>query len=259
MADSEVGNFLKELAGEQPESILDKPLNLGTDEEPEKETPVRKVELDEDGYPKNRQGRRKREKDEQRDSEIQQLNERVKVLSESEKFKEEVGDDYKKLLEPIFGTAGDDGKYDPRRELATKNLIAAFDMMKESSKKEVLSALESRNAEESNAQREADNEVDEMLDNVESDHGLDMSDNNVRSGFITLMEKMSPKYSDGNIKEFADPDAVAEAYMALQKSGGSSRAKELASRGMTRSGESQPSNLQQDAIERYMKENGLEW
>lgn len=258
MADSEVGNFLKELAGEQQESILDKPLNLGTDEEPEKETPVRKVELDEDGYPKNRQGRRKRERDEQRDSEIQQLNERVKVLSESEKFKEEVGDDYKKLLEPIFGTAGDDGKYDPRRELATKNLIAAFDMMKESSKKEVLKALESRNTEESNAQREADSEVEAILDTAE-EYGINIEDEDTRSGFLTFVEKMSAKYKDGNVKEFPDADNVAEAFIAISKSGGSSRAKELASRGMTRSGESQPSNLQQNAIERYMEDNGLAW
>ena len=258
MADSEVGNFLKELAGEQQESILDKPLNLGTDEEPEKETPVRKVELDEDGYPKNRQGRRKREKDEQRDSEIQQLNERVKVLSESEKFKEEVGDDYKKLLEPIFGTAGEDGKYDPRREQATKNLIAAFEGMKESAKKEWLAEIDSRQSEETKAQKEADNEVDEFLE-MARDEGLNVDDDNVDAGLRTLMGKMSSKYSDGNIKEFADPEAVIETYKELQKSGGSSRARELASRGMTRSGESQPSNLQQDAIERYMKENGLEW
>ena len=76
---------------------------------------------------------------------------------------------------------------------------------------------------------------------------------------VTLMERMSKKYDDGNIKEFADSEAVIETYKELQKRGGSTRARELADRSMTRSGESQPSTLPQNAVERYMKENGLEW
>ncbi len=207
----------------------------------------------------NRQGRRRREKDTQRDNEIQQLTGRVQQLSEVDKFKEDVGDDYKKLLEPIFGNADEKGNYDPKRELATNNLISAFKKLEETAQNKILAAIESRNSQETTAQREADSEVDDMLDRVEEDYDLDMSDDNVRSGFITLMEKMSPKYEDGNIKEFADPDAVAEAYKALQKRGGNSRAKELAERSMTRSGESQPSTLPQNAIDRYMIENGLDW
>lgn len=258
MADNEVNRFLKELAGEQPESILDKPLDLGTDEEPEKEAPVRKVELDEDGYAKNRQGRRKRQHDEDLRNEISQLNERVKVLSEADKFKQETGDDYHELLKTIYGNADEKGNYDPKRDLATKNLIMAFDKMKESAKKEFIEAYESRSNEESKAEKEADKEVDEFLD-IAEDEGLDIDDDATRSGLVTLMERMSKKYDDGNIKEFADSEAVVEAYKSLQKRGGSSRAKDLADRSMTRSGESQPSKLQENAIETYMRENGLEW
>jgi len=249
---AELDEFLKALEPEQ--SIMDKP--LVTDEEPEKETPVRRVELDEDGYPKNRQGRRKRAKDDELRNEIQQLNERVRTLSEADKFKEDVGGDYKKLLEPIFGTAGDDGKYDPRRELATKNLIAAFEGMKESAKKEFLAERDSRSQEDLHEQQQADDEVDEFLD-IAEDEGLNIEDENTRRGLITLMERMSKKYEDGNIKEFADAEGVVDAYKELQKRGGSSKAKELASRSMTRSGESQPSKLPQNAIERFMTENGL--
>ena len=78
--DPELNSFLKEF--QQPaDTVLDKPLETKTDEEPEKETPVRRVELDEDGYPKNREGRRKRQEDERLRDEVTQLNERVKVLS----------------------------------------------------------------------------------------------------------------------------------------------------------------------------------
>lgn len=245
--------FLKDL-GIPQESILDKPLKL--DSEPEKEEePV------EDEEPAKNRAYRRLEKryQQERDSGIA-MAERIKVLSEVDKFKEDISaSDYKKLLEPIFGNVDEKGNYDPKRELATKNLIQAFEGMKESAKKELLAEFESRTSEETTAQKEADGEVSEMLEHVEDDYGLDMSNDAVRSGFITLMEKMSPKYNDGNIKEFADPDAVAEAYKALQRRGGSNRAKELADRSMTRSGESQPSKLPQNAIDRYMEDNGLAW
>ena len=254
MADSEVGNFLKELAGEQPESILDKPLDLGTpaDEEAEKPAPVKRYELDEDGYPKNRLGRRMRSQDEERANEIQQLNERVKQLSEVDRFKQEVGDDHLKKVEAIFGT-------DTPEKLAATNLLKeALQGMTERAKAETLREIGQEREVETKAQREADNEVDEFLE-MAREEGLNVDDDNVDAGLRTLMGRMSSKYPDGNIKEFADPEAVIETYKELQKRGGSSRARELADRSLTRSGESQPSTLPQNAIERYMKENGLEW
>lgn len=252
MADT-LEEFLKDLSPKE-ESILDKPLiPEKTDKEPEKETPeIIKYELDEDGYPKNRFGRRKRAGDERLRDEVLQLTERVKVLSEVGKFKEEVGDDDLKKVEAIFGT-------DTAEKLAATNILKeALSGMSEKAKKAALEEIDSREQEETGAQKEADDEVDDMLDRVEDDYKLDMSDENTRRGFITLMEKMSPKYKDtDDIKEFADPDAVAEAYLALQKRSGSSRARELADRSMTRSGESQPSVLPQNAIDRFMEEKGL--
>ena len=252
MADkTEVNQFLKDL-GAPEESIMDKPLVV-TDEEPEKETPERRVaELDEDGYPKNRQGRRKRAHDEELRNEISQLNERVKQLSEVEKFKAEAGDDPITKVEAIFGTN-------------TPDKLAATNLLKEAllgMSKRTLDEIEARNTQQSQAEREeakeADSEVDEFLETAE-DEGLDVSDENVRNGLITLMEKMSRKYNDGNIKEFADPEAVVETFKELQKRQGSSRAKELASRSMARSGESEPSKLPQNAIDRFMADSGLGW
>lgn len=256
---SELNSFLKDL-GVPEESILDKPLTITepTNEDPEKDAPIKKVELDEDGYPKNRYGRRRRERDEEKDSQIRQLTERVQQLSETDKFKAEVGDDYRKLLEGIYGNVDENGNYDPKRDQATKNLIMAFDKMKESAKKEFIAENENRSSEETQAQKEADGEVDAFLDMAEEE-GLDIENDSVRSGLVTLMERMSSKYKDGNIKEFADAEGVIEAFKEIQKRGGSSRARELADRSMTRSGESQPSKLPQNAIDRYMEENGLAW
>jgi hypothetical protein len=184
-----------------------------------------------------------------RDENIQ-LNERVKVLSEVSRFKEEVGDDDLKKVEAIFGTDT------PEKLAATNILKEALSGLTEKAKKETLRELDSRQEEESGAQKEADDEVDSFLDTAE-DEGLDIEDENTRKGLITLMERMSSKYNDGNIKEFADPEAVIETYKELQKRSGSSKARELASRSMTRSGESQPSKLEQSAVERFMTEQGL--
>jgi len=245
MPENEMSEFLKEL-GVPEESVLDKPLT----EEP---APEKEDESEsEDKVFKNRFARRKEKEAQRLRDEVTQLTERVKVLSEVGRFKEEVGDDDLKKVEAIFGTDT------PEKLAATNILKEALSGMTEKAKQETLREIESREGKQTEAQKEADNEVDDILERVEDDYNLDMSDESVRSGYLTLMEKMSPKYDDGNIKEFADPDAVAETYIALQKRQNSSKAKELASRSMTRSGESQPSKLPQNAIDRFMEENGLQ-
>jgi hypothetical protein len=239
---AELDEFLKDL---QSESIMDKPLNVSTEseEEPEKETNEEEVR-------KNRYTRRREAEAQRLRDENIQLNERVKVLSEVGTFKEEVGDDDLKKVEAIFGTDT------PEKLAATNILKEALSGLTEKAKKETLRELDSRQEEETGAQKESDDEVDEFL-NIAEDEGLDTEDDNTRKGLITLMERMSSKYNDGNIKEFADPEAVIETYKELQKRTGSSKARELASRSMTRSGESQPSKLPQNAIDRFMVENGM--
>jgi len=235
---SELTDFLKEAGGE---SILNKP--LVTDEAPEKETPDEEIK-------KNRYTRRREAEAQRLRDENIQLNERVKVLSEVGKFREEVGDDPLKKIEAIFGT-------DTPEKLAATNLLKeAISGMSDRAKAEALQEIDSRGEQESEAQKEADDEVDEFLETAE-DEGLDIDDDNTRKGLITLMERMSSKYNDGNVKEFADPEAVIETYKELQKRQGSSKAKDLASRSMTRGGESQPSQLEQSSVERFMAEHGL--
>jgi len=67
---------------------------------------------------------------------------------------------------------------------------------------------------------------------------------------------MSPKDANGKIAQYADHHAVWEVYQSrVQKP--DTRAKDLASRAMTPSGQSQPSTIQDDATARYLRENGL--
>lgn len=241
---AELDEFLKSIKPE--ESIFDKPLDVT----PETEEPEKDIAAEEE-IKKNRYTRRREAEAQRLRDENLQLNERVKVLSELGKFKEEVGDDPLKKIEAIFGT-------DTPEKLAATNLLKeAISGMSDRAKAEALQEIDSRGEKETEAQKEADDEVDGFLETAE-DEGLDIEDESTRKGLITLMERMSSKYSDGNVKEFADPEAVIETYKELQKRQSSGKARELASRSMQRSGESQPSKLEQTAIERYMSENGLQ-
>lgn len=231
------------LKGVEGKSIVDKSL-VPEETEPEKDN----AEIEE--RKKNRYTRRREAENQRLRDENFQLNERVKVLSEVGKFKEEVGDDDLKKLDAIFGT-------DTAEKLAATNILKeALSGLPEKAKQAALKEIDARGEQETEAQKEADSEVDEFLEKA-ADEGLDIDDDNVRGGLITLMERMSKKYPDGNVKEFADDDGVIDAYKELQKRSSSNKARELASRSMTRSGESQPSKLPQNAIDRFMEENGL--
>ena len=79
--------------------------------------------------------------------------------------------------------------------------------------------------------------VEDFLEDVGEKAGVDFdSDDETRKGYLTLMERLSPKDEDGNITEYADPYAVWEIY-ASRKTKDASRNKNLASRSMAKSSE----------------------
>lgn len=247
---SEQTEFLKDLdiAGE---NVLDAPITGSS--EPEKEsTESQELQL------KNRRERRLAEKwQKERESNIA-LNARLEALSESQKIRETTEEaDYLKRVAKIYGDAT------PEAKEATELLKEALRGVHESARKEALTeALETFNKDkkerddDSKAVEKEENEIEEGLERIEDEFNVDFSDQNTRKGFLTLLEKLSPKDRDGNIKEYADFITAYEVYES-QKSKSSSRAKELASRSMTHGGASQESKLQDDATIRFLKENDI--
>ena len=238
---SEQTEFLKEL---EVDDVLTKPLTEETEVQEE-------TAEDADMKLKNRRERRLAAKlQAEREANID-LNARLQTITESQALRKGTEEaDYLKRIEKIYGNAT------PEAKEATELLKEALQGLKESAKTEALAELDGRQTSETQAVKTEERNLDNIMDTVEEEYGIDMSNDSERKGFLTLLERVSPKDSDGNIIEYADPDTVAEVYLS-RKERSSSRAKELSSRSMTRSGASQPSKLEDDAAVRFLRENGI--
>lgn len=248
---NEQEKFLEEL-GVKEESILDKPLELPVEDNAEpKEESAEETEQ----KAKNRRERRLLGQLEDARKEVFMTNARLEAIKEAQSSRQNTEEaDYLKLVDKIYGNAT------PEATEATELLKKALQGVHESARKEALdeaiSKVREEREKESKEVQEEEKNLDEMLENLEEDHNADFSNEDTRRGFLNLLEKLSPKDRDGNILEYADPDTTWEIFTErTQKS--SSRAKELASRSMTRSGASQESKLETDSTERFLRDNGI--
>ena len=239
MEQSEQQKFLEEL--EVKEDVFEKPLS---EEVPEKE------ETEEEGFKaKNRREKRLLEQNQRLREEAIATTARLEGIKEAQSLHQEEPAEYLKRIEKIYGTNT------PEAIEATNLLREALEGVRQSATEDAFKRLEEQKGSEAKAVQEEEKNLDEILDHVEDEHGIDMSGDD-RTGFLTLLEKLSPKDSQGNIIEYADPDATAEFYLS-RKEKTASRAKDLASRSMTRSGATQESKLMDDAAMRFLKENGI--
>lgn len=250
---SEQIDFLKDLEIKPEDDVLEQPLTEETPEESKQDdTEEPEVKL------KNRRERRLFERLENRGKEVSALAEEVVKLRnvvESQNLRQNSGDaEYLKKVERIFGDAT------PEAREATEILKEALRGVHETARKEVLdeavNRIEKSRTAESEAVAQEEDRLDEILDHVEENYGIDMDNEAERKGFLSLLEKISPKDKEGNIIEYADPDSTAEIYKS-RKETSSNRAKELAGRSMVRGGATGESKLQSDSIERYLKEEGI--
>lgn len=236
--------FLKDIEPDEKDSVLDAPL------EEAKEVVEEEAAEDVGLKIKNRREKRLAQKYQaERESGIA-LAARLQAITESQKLASDVEADYLKKVERIYGTDS------PEAKTATDLLKEALTSLKDSAKKEALEEIESRRTSESQAVKQEEQKLDEILESLEDEHGIDLTEGPDRKGFLTLLEKLSPKDRDGNIIEYADPETTLEVYLS-RKEKAPTRAKELANRSMTRSGSSQPSKLEETTLERFLKENDI--
>ena len=205
--------------------------------------------------PHNRRERRLLERlQAEREASIQ-MAARLEALSEVKKATEQLPDKIA-AIERIYGVDT------PETREATAILRDALLEIKEQAKREVLEEYEARSTREQEAVAEAENILDSMLDDLEDEFNVDLTSPEAeqeRINFYRMLERMSPKDSQGDIVNYADHYAVFEAYQARKTALGTTNpAKELAARGMTDgNGGVSKSNIQTDAIERFLKENGI--
>lgn len=162
-------------------------------------------------------------------------------------------DDYLKSIERIYGTDS------PEAQTATELLKTALKSVEDRAHQRALEDMRAERESEKAQVSKEEESLDLMIEELEDEHGIDLTSaraESTRKGFFTLLEKMSPKDSQGNIIAYADHNAVWEAFQDKLNKKPVNPAKSLASRSMTPSANSTAGTLD-TAGEQFLKENGI--
>lgn len=106
--------------------------------------------------------------------------------------------------------------------------------------------IEQEKLREIEAERKADEQLSNSIEEIETTYNVDLTSKDpiarkARVDFLNFVEKIAPKDEYGEIIDFPDMISAYETFSEMKKSSpDKSRAKELASRSMARSGDSQP-------------------
>ncbi len=251
---NELEKFLEGTEQNREVDVLEAPLNPVDESEKTESTGTTDGEESEESGEKPR-NRRERRLMSQRDAEAKSaafLAGKLEAITEA-KGAVEGEADYLKVAERIYGTET------PEAALATDLLKKAITGARDDAENRAFSRFQAERQAESKQVAEAENELDSMIDSIEETFGIELNEPQEKA-FFQLLEKMSPKDKDGNVREYADAHAVFEVFRdtKLKKpSETSNRAKDLSSRSMVKSGTSTELKTGEDAMARYLHEQGL--
>ena len=238
--------FLKDLEPEQNVGALDQPIE--TEGEQPKEGEVKEETAEEKS---NRRERRLQSKlQAERESSIA-LAARLEALTEANQARGDNSEDaYLKAVEKIYGTLT------PEAVEATELLKKALVDVKNASRDEALAMFREEQRKEREAVVTEDKTLDSMVEELEDEFGVTI-DPQTEKSFFQLLEKMSPKDSEGNVIAYADHYAVWDELQSRKPQPKVNRAKDLASRSMVRTGSSPQGTVEAEASERWLRENGI--
>lgn len=241
MNPNEVDNFLKESNGEENPFVLknDDPFHTeaakadegdkGTEGEGEGEK-----SKDEDlPFHKNPKVQRFIEKE---------LNKKLAELkpTETEKFIASSGEAEDEASEVLARIIGNDT---PEKVAAIRDFKKVLNGLEEKSTKKALAQFQDQIREEKEAERQHIQFLQDGIFEIEDAFNVDLTSNSpiakkTHNDFLEFVKKIAPKDEEGNIKEYPDLQATFETFREITKKSSSptgNRAKEIASRGMSRS------------------------
>lgn len=241
--------FLGELEGHNEKNTFETPK-----EDPfiPEETPVEKEPEEEKALPFNKDPKiqkylEKRERE---------MEERIKNSFKPEVITKEPEKD--EVTDVLIRLIGNDT---PEKLSMVKEFKSILEKGTERAKAEALAELDSRQTREQQADRDAEIELETAFDNIEEIFDVDITSNNpiakkTRQEFVSFVEKIAPKDRNGDVIDYPDMNSAWETFSEMKKATSvPSRAKELASRGMSRSAETQPNNQTKvgwDAAEEFI-------
>jgi len=163
-----------------------------------------------------------------------ELDKRITALQERPIVPQEVitkSDEFKDVIDSFTAIIGNDS---PEKVNALNSLQKALAGLDERAvKKAEDKILEIRNR-EIEAEKRAEKELEDAFDAIEDTFSVDLRSNSkVRKDFLSFAEKIAPKDREGNIIDYPDMLSAWETYESIKRNV-PSRAKELASRSMTR-------------------------
>ncbi len=130
-------------------------------------------------------------------------------------------------------------------------------------REEISAALREEREQATRAERRAVEELEDGISSLEEEYSIDLSSNapaarKAREEYLDALTAISPKDRDtGEIKEYGDHHAAYELYLLKKnRSSDNTRAKSLAARGVSETGQAAPPN-QEDEIRKYLKANGI--
>ena len=225
----EVNKFLNNLPT-QDQKLVDIFEDKKVPEEGKKEE---EKTTDEGDVRKNRRHRRLEEQlQKERESNIA-LNERLKILAEVENVKPNVELD-ERLIE-IFGPT------DEAKRIA-QHFAQILNETKDNAKEEAIKEFNEQKEILKKEQLGYELLIDKQLELLEDKHNIDLTSDipsvvKTRQEFLGLIQSLSPKDSDGIIKDYADFNSTFEIYQSIQKDSKKDniRQKEIASKTMQKS------------------------
>lgn len=160
----------------------------------------------------------------------------IKPSETTQFIKETTGDDIDDVLTRIIGNDT------PEKLSAIKDFKKVLLEREEKGAQKALDQIESKRREEEAEERRAQEELTQGFENIEETFGVDLTSNTAsakkdRTDFVEFITRIAPKNSEGQVIAFPDLEASYETFQERKKANTqpNTKAKELASRGMSRS------------------------
>lgn len=209
---------------------------------------VEKKEEGESGEdkPKNRHSRRWEAKYQaERESSIElaaRLSEKeaqIKQLTEAQKYRQEIGSDVSdEGLKSWLEIYGDRPEHRKAYEILQNKIIKPVSDRAERLQEE-LDEVKNRDVVANQQVKEYEGFIDREFERLEDRYDVDFtSDEALRNALLDEVKRISPKDTEGNIKEYGDFDAAMENVIekSKQQDAGSQKRNEIASRSMANNG-----------------------
>lgn len=175
--------------------------------------------------------------------------------SAEQSFKKDLEEDIK-LPKSLINLIGNDT---PEKQQALKDFADTLQSLKGEARQEFLNDMKDQETKKNEADTKAQEELDNYFEEIEETYDVDLTSNSssakqLKTQFVEYIRKIAPKDASGEVSAFPDLIASFEEFQEKGKRPSNNRAKELASRGMTRSSDTTtgiPQGKSWKDVERY--------